>query len=248
MYKRQRQRFGDRLRLLRTEVNLGATRNFRRALSACRGRYVALCEGDDHWRGRVKLQRQVDFLEVSPDFVLCYHDATMIGRTEWQGRNPIPARLRRDSSQAALIATRPISTLTVCFRNVLAPLPPELDQAPVLDLCLWSLLGRKGKGKYLGDIEPAAYRVHEGGVFSTQGARNQYLMTAQSQLVLARIYARLGERGRSHRLLFEASLTAVQWLSFPAALALTLTAPVWWLAQRGLQLGRAVSSRLTDSS
>ena len=160
----------------------------------------------------------------------------------------IPARLRRDSSQAALIATRPISTLTVCFRNVLAPLPPELDQAPVLDLCLWSLLGRKGKGKYLGDIEPAAYRVHEGGVFSTQGARNQYLMTAQSQLVLARIYARLGERGRSHRLLFEASLTAVQWLSFPAALALTLTAPVWWLAQRGLQLGRAVSSRLTDSS
>ena len=122
-----RQRFGDRLRLLRTEVNLGATRNFRRALSACRGRYVALCEGDDHWRGRVKLQRQVDFLEVSPDFVLCYHDATMIGRTEWQGRNPIPARLRRDSSQAALIATRPISTLTVCFRNVLAPLPPELD-------------------------------------------------------------------------------------------------------------------------
>ena len=97
-------------------------------------------------------------------------------------------------------------------------------------------------------IRDRAYRVHEGGVFSTQGARNQYLMTAQSQLVLARIYARLGERGRSHRLLFEASLTAVQWLSFPAALALTLTAPVWWLAQRGLQLGRAVSSRLTDSS
>ena len=231
-----RSRFGDRLRLLQTDVNLGVTRNFRRALSACRGRYVAMCEGDDYWRGRHKLQLQVDFLEASPDFVLCFHDASVIGPPSCEGQNPIPARLRRDASQHALI-------VTVCFRNVLPSLPKELDHAPVLDLCLWSLLGQHGKGKYLSDIEPAAYRVHEGGVFSTQGVRGQYLMTAQSQLALARVYARMGDQGRSNRLLFEASLTAAQWLSASACLALIVSAPVWWLLQRGLRAWQSLLRR-----
>ncbi len=238
-----RPRFGDRLRLLRTDVNLGATRNFRRALAACRGRYVALCEGDDHWRGRLKLQVQVDFLEANPDYALSYHDATVIGQTPLFGHNPIPLRLRRDASRAALIATRPISTLTVCFRNLLTSLPPEFDHAPVLDLCLWSLLGSHGKGKYHGEIEPAAYRIHGGGVFSSQGVRTQYLMTAQSQLTLARVYARMGERRHSSRLLFEACLTAAQCLSIPAAARLMVIAPLWWLLLRILRTGQAIRRR-----
>lgn len=237
-----RPRFGERLRLLRSDVNLGATRNFRRALAACRGRYVALCEGDDYWRGRDKLQRQVDFLQAHPDFVMSFHDAAMFGLPAFEGRNPIPRRLRKDASQAALIATRPISTLTVCFRHLLTTLPAELDHAPVLDLCLWSLLGRHGKGKYQSEIEPAAYRVHQGGVFSTQGARAQYLMTAQSQLALARAYARLGESRNSSRLLYEAILNAAQWLSAGAAIKLFVAAPLWWLAQRGLRAGLALSA------
>lgn len=238
-----RERFGDRLSLLKTDVNLGITRNFRRALAACRGRYVALCEGDDHWRGHEKLQLQVDFLEAHPDFVLCFHDATVIGDRLQSGNNPVPARLRRDASQAELIATRPISTLTVCFRNLLDPFPPELDHAPVLDLCLWSLLGRHGKGKYQPEIQPAAYRVHETGVFSSQDARRQYLMTAQSQLALARVYARLGEHDHSDQLLFESLLMASRWLSLPRALAMAVMGPVWWLLQRGRAADRILRDR-----
>lgn len=232
-------RFGGRLRLLQTDVNLGVTRNFRRALAACRGRYVAMCEGDDYWRGTRKLQQQVDFLEAHPSYVLAFHDATILGPPPPLGGSvQLPPRLRRDVPQAALIATRPISTLTVCFRNLLLPLPAELDHAPVLDLCLWSLLGRHGMGKYLGGIEPAAYRVHDGGLFSVQSERSRYLMTAQSQLALARVYARLGEQRRSNRLLFEACLSAIQWLSLPGFAALTLVAPMRWLARRTMRLLR----------
>lgn len=42
--------------------------NFPRA----RGKYIALCEGDDYWIDENKLQMQVDFLENNPEYGMCY--------------------------------------------------------------------------------------------------------------------------------------------------------------------------------
>ena len=40
-----------------------------------KGKYIALCEGDDYWIDENKLQMQVDFLENNPEYTMCFHGA-----------------------------------------------------------------------------------------------------------------------------------------------------------------------------
>ncbi len=168
------------------------------------GKYIAYCEGDDYWTDPRKLQLQVDFLEAHRDYVMTYHDAFMFN-SQGVVRSPhLQGRLRRDASARDLKRARSVSTLTVCFRNLIHELPPELHGVEVLDICWWSLLGAHGKGKFMAEIEPAAYRVHEGGIFSMRSSKQRIQMTMHAYYCLARYYQRIGDAS-----LYEYFLTQV---------------------------------------
>jgi glycosyltransferase involved in cell wall biosynthesis len=61
------------IRVLASEQNIGARRNRLRNSDACRGEYIAFCEGDDYWIDPEKLQKQLNFMIKNSNLSLSFH-------------------------------------------------------------------------------------------------------------------------------------------------------------------------------
>lgn len=60
------------IRLLDTRQNIGVVPNFIRTANACKGKYIAVLEGDDYWIDDYKLQKQADVLEQDTERTICF--------------------------------------------------------------------------------------------------------------------------------------------------------------------------------
>lgn len=99
--------------------NLGLNRNLVGALTTARGEYIALCEGDDYWTDRLKLSRQVAFLDQHPQTAVCFHPVRVVwedGHAKDSSFPPI--YLRGNLSLEALLLMNFIQTNSVMYRRV----------------------------------------------------------------------------------------------------------------------------------
>lgn len=62
------EKYPDLVHYLPSEKNVGGVENERRAIEAAKGKYIAVCEGDDYWIDKQKLQKQVEFMDAHPDY------------------------------------------------------------------------------------------------------------------------------------------------------------------------------------
>ena len=86
--------------------------------AACRGKYIAICEGDDYWIDPLKLQKQVDFLETHPDYLLCGTNGLVL----WDKGTKAPEYFNRNFVSRELmpedvIGKWPFSTASLMFRK-----------------------------------------------------------------------------------------------------------------------------------
>ena len=213
-------KYPDKFKLLLHDKNIGAFRNMKTSLAACTGKYIAILEGDDYWTDRTKLQKQVQFLETNSEYVITYTNSQPFDKN-----GPLNIDFggaTRDVSSAELKRAIPLYTLTVCFRNVIPEIPEEFLQVRIGDVVISSLLGSYGgKGKYLSNISPAAYRVHDGGVHSTKSRRQKQEMSLITSNVLFAYYARLGDADTARyfrEFSFRRSLQVIGWRRIAPAL------------------------------
>lgn len=171
----------SQIRLLPKTNHLGIAGNWKRVLSECRGKYVAMCEGDDYWCDPLKLQKQVDFLEgdINEDFVLCFHDSKVVDENNNVLNDPNKeTTISKSLTSYDLMTTNNPPTQTIMFRRkyfecektAFMSIPSNFITC---DAVLCFLLGKHGGGCFMPQIINSAYRVHS---LSTWSALSQINM------------------------------------------------------------------------
>jgi glycosyltransferase involved in cell wall biosynthesis len=133
-----------------------------------KGKYIALCEGDDYWIDPLKLQKQVDFLEKNEDYVITWTDFfTKKGDELFPNdfKYSLPEIYTIDFDN--LFTPYCTYTLTSLFRK--AAVDP-LDYKKFVygkDNTLYALTLCSGKGAFM-NFQSSVYRWHPGGVYSLQ--------------------------------------------------------------------------------
>lgn len=147
---------------IKNKKNKGITLNSIFALQQCKGEYIAICEGDDYWINPFKLQKQVNFLDVNNNFMLCHSNVEFIN----EDGNIIESKLKswnhvNDHLDYKCAIFMPIAfTCTSVFRNLNFVNKLSKDIVSV-DWMLWVLLTLNGDAKFINE-KMAAYRVGVG--------------------------------------------------------------------------------------
>jgi glycosyltransferase involved in cell wall biosynthesis len=152
-----------RVRMLPRERNLGVMPNFTRTLRGCRGRYIAICEGDDYWTDPLKLRKQVSFLDSHNDYAGATHQAQVVidNAPVRKFKEDVPATLTTPD----LIGGRLFHTASVIFRRPVLDLfcngPLVLGCDRLLNFCISFV----GKIHYSQECM-CIYRLHGAGMSS----------------------------------------------------------------------------------
>lgn len=135
---------------------------------AAKGKYIAMCEGDDFWTDQSKLQKQIDYLESRPDYALCFHPVN-VHYEDGDGENRISPLVtgRKVFSVEALIKDNYINTCSVVYRRQeYKDLPNKIMPHDVYMHLYHAQFGKIG---FINDVM-ATYRKQSGGVWWESGA------------------------------------------------------------------------------
>jgi glycosyltransferase involved in cell wall biosynthesis len=177
------------VRVLHSDHNLGMHRNSQRTVAACRGRYLALLEGDDFWIDAAKIQKQADYLDRNPEVMLT--GAGVLLRQE--SGNKIAGRWTAEAEAVRglqeILRSNFLPNCTVMIRREAYFDHPTLASLALGDWPRWILAATKGRIHVSPEIM-ATYRLHSGGVWSHRSPADRKARVEEMFAVVRELHPR----------------------------------------------------------
>lgn len=145
-----------------------------------KGKYIAMCEGDDYWTDPLKLQKQVDYMESHPDCRLCFTNGQCIKNGVPAGRVVPWIQWNRkayksgdaDYDMGEMVLLDYIPTASLLFRRAdILNLPAFSPNAFKGDTCVRLYLTSLGYAHCI-DEDTCVYRFGVSGSLTTQWHAN----------------------------------------------------------------------------
>ena len=226
-------RHPGQIRAILQPRNVGAGKNSMDTWKACRGRYIALLEGDDYWTSSHKLQKQADALDAHPEWTVCYHRVRRFSQDAAFPPSDYPRGPQKPvlTLKDLLHAGNPMQTCSVMYRGGVVPeLPTWFRDLGVGDWAMHLLHAARGQVGFIDELM-ADYRIHGEGAWASRskayreekmadmfhrlgmhlgGAARPALLQRSGWLYFLAAFLHLSRKefGRSWRLLLKGSRTA----------------------------------------
>lgn len=148
-----------------------------------KGKYIAVCEGDDYWTDPYKLQKQVDFLEANPEYgMVCTDYSKLFEKDQVLTPNCFNNKKYKNEVgyQDYIIDRSSIGTATVMIRkDIIEKYKRDIGAERINtwrsgDTALWLYLLTFSKAKVMQD-NTAVYRINAESASKFKDGKDKYL-------------------------------------------------------------------------
>ena len=160
----------DIILVLESERNVGMVANWERTLMACKGKYIAIIEGDDCWISDSKLQKQVDMLDRQAEYSLTFHGVELEFEDGVLQEDPLaPVSDNEELSiKDVILRNWFIPTCSIMIRaNALSAFPSWTRSLQAIDMVVQLMVTMHGNIGYINE-KMGRYRIHAAGISQMQ--------------------------------------------------------------------------------